>query len=156
VADSRNSCYVALSGSAPFKGLDVPVIDTIEKGGLVLEAKAGDIVYYEAMRGGLGLYLVMEGEIEILRGAATAGERQLAKLEPGQCFGEFSLIDGQDSSASARALTQVKLFFFPRARFQQLIESDVNVARLVYHNLLKLLIQRLRATSTAAAALSPA
>jgi CRP-like cAMP-binding protein len=129
----------------------MPVIDTIQKGGLMLDAKAGDVVYYENMRGGLGLYVVVEGQVEIFRGANSTGEKHLATLEPGQCFGEFSLIDGHDSSASARALSTIKLFFFPRARFQQLVESDVQIAKLVYHNLLKLLINRLRTTSDSAA-----
>ena len=139
-----------LGGSTAFKGLAAPTLEGIMQKGLLLEAKAGDVVFFEQMRGGPGLYVVLAGEVEVFQSPAPKNRLSrirrvhLNLLQPSDCFGEYSLIDGKESSASARALVNTVLFFLPRGEFQRITEQDVAVGRTIYHNLLLVLIQRLR------------
>lgn len=140
----------ALSQSAPFQGLAASILEGIMHKGLLLEAKAGDVVFYEQVRGGPGLYVVLSGEVEVFRSpvAKTRLSRprrvHLNLLKSSDCFGEYSLLDGKESSASARAVVNSVLFFLPRGEFQRTIEQDAAVGRTIYRNLLLVLIQRLR------------
>jgi CRP-like cAMP-binding protein len=131
-----------LGESVPFKGLDPIVLDHILGTGLMLEAKAGDVVFFEKLRGP-GLYVVLKGEVEVF----IAGKRpatRLNTLRPSDCFGEYSLIDGKESSASARALSATRLYFLPRGEFLRLTQQNAATGRTIYHNLLLFLIERLR------------
>ncbi len=139
-----------LSRSVPFNGVDASIIDSLLEHGLVLSAKEDELVFYEHMRGGLGLYVILDGEIEIYRtqksdnGDEHSSEMHLATLTPGQCFGEYSLLDGQNTSAAAKAMVDSKLFLLSRGEFEKVIQHDAEAARTIYRNLLLFLIDRLR------------
>lgn len=132
-----------LGQSVPFRGLDPIVLDHILSVGLVLEAKTGDVVFFEKLRGP-GLYIVLQGKIEVFLAGKKASPTPLNTLQPSDCFGEYSLIDGKESSASARALTPSRLYFLPRGQFDRLTQQNAATGRTIYHNLLLYLIQRLR------------
>jgi CRP-like cAMP-binding protein len=137
-----------LAGSVVFKDLAPEVIETILKQGMILEAKKDDLVYFEHMPGGIGLYLVLQGEVEIFRSLAqdsgTPQQIRLNTLTPGYCFGEYSLLDGHSTSASAKALESSRLFFLPRGEFLRLIDNDPVTGKTIYRNMLLFLIDRLR------------
>jgi CRP/FNR family transcriptional regulator, cyclic AMP receptor protein len=138
-----------LAESVPFRGLQPTAIEHIARQGLLLEAADGAPVSYEQMRGGIGLYVVLEGQVEVFRSeppnsGAPDRQRHLNTLQRGQCFGEYSLLDGKSTSASARAIGASRLFFLPRGEFQRLVEQDAAAGKTIYHNLLLCLIDRLR------------
>ena len=144
----------AVSACTAFKGLHASVLNTLLAKGLALEAKSKDVVFFESARGGPGLYVVLTGEVEVFRAAPPKGKAaerprlvRLNTLGPGQCFGEYSLIDGRESTASARALADTVLFFLPRGEFMRLVASDDTAAKTIYLNLLLMLIDRLRQKS---------
>jgi CRP-like cAMP-binding protein len=140
----------SLSACTVFKGLEPLALNTLLAKGLALEAKPKDLVFFESERSGPGLYVVLAGKVEVFRArppiSKTAKPRQvrLNIVGPSQCFGEYSLIDGKASSASARAISDVVLFFLPRGEFLRLVENDSATAKTIYHNLLLILIDRLR------------
>lgn len=137
-----------LKRSAVFKDLDDAALERVLQRGMLLEAKCDDVILYENMRGGMGLYIILSGQVEILLlGTQNISEVHLAALGPGSCLGEYSLIDGQTTSATAKALDDTRLFFIARGSFQQLIESDAEAGRQILHNLLVYLVQRLRLKS---------
>lgn len=146
--DKPEADRAVLAASVVFKGLPPAAIEGIQKQGLVLEARPGDLVSFQNMRGGMGLYLLLEGAVEVFRenGKSDDAERseRLNVLQPGQIFGEYSLFDQRNTSASARALTASRLFLLPRGEFEALLERDAVLARTVYRNLLVYLIARLR------------
>jgi CRP/FNR family transcriptional regulator, cyclic AMP receptor protein len=138
-----------LAESVPFRGLQPAAIEHIARQGLVLEAADGAPVSYEQMRGGIGLYVVLEGRVEVYRAeppnsGAPDRQRHLNTLQRGQCFGEYSLLDGHSTSASARAIGASRLFFLPRGEFQLLVDQNPSVGKTIYRNLLLCLIERLR------------
>ena len=139
-----------LEASVVFKGLEPLALEHILQHGLLLEARKDELVFYENMRGGMGLYVLLEGQVEIFRspepGAETppSGQVHLNFLGPGQCLGEYSLMDGLTTSASARAVSDTWLFFFPRGEFLRVMDDDSGIVQIIYRNLLLYLIKRLR------------
>jgi CRP-like cAMP-binding protein len=71
---------------------------------------------------GLGLYVVLAGEVEVTKRQAS-GEVMLARLREGDIFGEMSLLNNQATSASVRAVRQSTILFLAREYFQRLIEA---------------------------------
>jgi ABC-type lipoprotein export system ATPase subunit len=79
-------------------------------------------------------FMVAQGEVEIVLGDRGGGETRLARLGPGQFFGEIELTRGGDSLASVRAAPEaaVELAVLPRAEFIQLVDESA-LARRVLH-----------------------
>jgi hypothetical protein len=59
---------------------------------------------------------------------------------PGQTSGPIT-----STSAAARATAGAKLFFLSREEFRSIAEGDARVGKVIYLNLLRFLITRLRA-----------
>lgn len=139
-----------LRSSVVFKDLPEADLERIASQGLVLDARGGDLILYEQMKGGVGVYLIVTGTVEALHLEGEAGsgkETVLGTLVPGDCLGEYSLIDGRETSAYARAVEDTKLFFLPRAAFLRIVEQNPAAGNTVYRNLLVYLIARLRSAN---------
>lgn len=77
---------------------------------------AGDVLIREG-EVGTGLYVVLRGEVAIMR-----GEHEVARLGPSELFGEISLLRREPTSATVRALgSGVELLFLHRDYFERLI-----------------------------------
>ncbi|MEX2221429.1 MAG: cyclic nucleotide-binding domain-containing protein [Candidatus Rokuibacteriota bacterium] len=139
-----------LARSVAFECLSTAALDHIIARGLLIEMAPGEMVLAEGTRGP-GLYVVLEGLVEIfLPDGATGGARRptevhLNTMGPGRCLGEYSLIDEHSTSAAARAMAGAKLFFLSREEFRRIAEGDPRVGKVIYLNLLRFLITRLRA-----------
>lgn len=83
---------------------------------------AGESVFEQGDRAGL-VYTIDEGEIDIVRILADGGEELLARLGPGQYFGELGALLGYPRSASARAATDVLLTAYGPQTFRESILS---------------------------------
>jgi CRP-like cAMP-binding protein len=84
---------------------------------------------------GNGLYIVVSGEVRIV-----AGSDELARLGPGEFFGELSVIDQQPRSASALADGPTACLALASWDLVALLEQDPGLAM----NLLRELAVRLR------------
>jgi CRP-like cAMP-binding protein len=146
-ADSNDRAILA--GSVVFRGLTLDELEPVLSASEVITRKPRDLVVREGTVGD-GLYVVLEGEVEVFlpEQAAGGGQRasriRLNRLGPGRCLGEYGVIDDQPSSASASAITATRLWFLPKAEFRKLVERHDRVGRIVYGNLLRYLITRLR------------
>jgi CRP/FNR family cyclic AMP-dependent transcriptional regulator len=98
----------------------------------VRSLSAGEVVFEESS-GSDELYVIAEGEIDILvdpaliraPGGPTAEPAAIARLRRGQSFGEIALVDQGLRSASARsAQDNTRLVVIPRDRLILLCESD--------------------------------
>ncbi|HEV8642135.1 MAG TPA: cyclic nucleotide-binding domain-containing protein [Methylomirabilota bacterium] len=148
-AADLNNYRTILANSVVFQGLRPTDLDPVLSSSDVIARKPGELILSEGTPGD-GLYIVLEGEIEIFlpERAASGAHRptrvRLNRLGPGRCLGEYGVIDDQPSSASAAALTPARLCFLPKAEFRRLVERHDRVARIVYANLLRYLVSRLR------------
>jgi len=67
-----------------------------------------------------GLYMIVAGDAAVKIGVGDAA-REVARLGPGQFFGEMSLITGEPRSASVVALTHVDTYRLDKASFEELV-----------------------------------
>ena len=75
-------------------------------------------------------YLVLEGVVGIYRDGLI-----MARYKPGGFFGEFSMIDGQSYSASAKAETDVVVASLESNDFYRMVEENHDLAKCVIQDL---------------------
>ncbi len=68
---------------------------------------------------GRGLFVVLSGELEVIKGEGTS----LASLRSGDVFGEMALIRGGVTSAAVVALTPATVLFLGREIVQKMVEG---------------------------------
>lgn len=115
------------------------------------EYKVGDIIFYEAEPGN-SLYVIIEGEVEILRKDAEGKLKPIALLKSGDFFGEMSLIDKEMRSATARAKTDVKALVLTAENLHSFAKIYRNGFTMVVINIARVLSKRLRETNNKLAA----
>ena len=89
------------------------------------EVAPGTVIIREG-DAGQGLFVVLAGEVEVLKqdGGEVAGkEIALARLRAGEVFGEMSLLNNQPTSATVRAVRPSTILFLAREYFQRLIQA---------------------------------
>ncbi len=83
---------------------------------------ADQLIFDQGERGDR-LYVIVDGEIEIVRKDNGGAEHVLAKLGPGECFGEMALVSDQPRNAAARSRTDVNVITVDRAAFSALFAT---------------------------------
>ncbi len=86
---------------------------------------AGEFIFREG-DGGDTMFIVQEGEVEILR-EVHGREARLAVLEEGDFFGEMALLEGLPRVASARAETDCVLLRIDESTFDHMIHSNPEI-----------------------------
>ncbi len=115
------------------------------------EYKTGDIIFYEAEPGN-SLYVIIEGEVEILRKDAEGKLKAIAVLKSGDFFGEMSLIDKEMRSATARAKGDVKALVLTSENLHSFAKIYRNGFTMVVINIARVMSKRLRETNSKLAA----
>ena len=90
------------------------------------------------------MFVLERGNVEILR-EHEGREVHLCELGPGDCFGEMSLIECRNRSASIKALTDCAAIELPLATLHALYEHDVKQFALIQMNIAREISRRLRA-----------
>ena len=98
--------------------------------------KAGEEIVKEGSTG-IGFHLILDGAAEV-----RSGGNPLAKLGPGQYFGEISILDNEPASADVIALQDSKCLVLSASAFKTLVTQN----RAVTLKILREFAQRLRAT----------
>jgi CRP/FNR family cyclic AMP-dependent transcriptional regulator len=115
----------------------------------------GDAVV-EAGASEQSLFLVLEGELEVLVPHGRRGHRRIASVGAGSVIGELSFFDGGARSALVRAVTQALLAELTPADFELLAVASPSLARRLLFDLGRILAQRLRAVQQASDTLAGA
>jgi CRP/FNR family transcriptional regulator, cyclic AMP receptor protein len=105
----------------------------------------GEAVFSEGDPG-KGLFVVLDGEIEVIRDVGQ-GPQRIVAFGPGTAFGELALIDDLPRSASAVATMPTRLLILYRSHFEDLVAGDRAIALVVAKNLLRLLAGYVRAAN---------
>lgn len=100
-------------------------------------------VIFEAGTPGLGMYVILEGEVTIIE-RQPEEDNVLAVLKEGSFLGELSLIDDLNRSATAIATKPTKLVGFFRPQLLQLIHQRPKLGVKLLERLAKIVFQRLR------------
>lgn len=91
--------------------------------------QAGDSIFHKGDLG-TGMYVIYTGEVAILDGAT-----ELARFNRGDFFGELALLDTETRSATAEAITDVRLLRIDQDDFYDLMEERGEVLRSIVKSL---------------------
>ena len=89
----------------------------------------GQIVFHQGELG-RSFYIILSGDVEVFL-EQQAGETHVAKLGPGEYFGEMSLLRGVRRNASIRALTSVDLLTISGSDFTALAGSSAHFGQIL-------------------------
>lgn len=92
------------------------------------------------------LYIVIDGEVEVLKKSRRQRDVRVAILGPNDSFGEMSIIDVQPRSATVRALGPSRLLKMTSENLDSLYRSDLKSYALITLNIARDLSRRLRVT----------
>ena len=134
-----------LRETALFRGLSIDEIEELLAVAEDQEHAAGANILHEGGRD-RALYVIFDGEVEIVLPTPSLGETTVIKLGAGSVFGESTFFHPAPHVAVARCLTQVLAVRLPRQRFDHLLENSSLAAYKLAANAATLLAERLQST----------
>ena len=90
------------------------------------------------------MFVVLSGELEVVRHSVNGTEGRVALLGPGNWVGEMSIVDPQPRSATVRALSPTVLLRLASEDFDRLYRRDVKSYLMLILNISRELARRLR------------
>jgi small-conductance mechanosensitive channel/CRP-like cAMP-binding protein len=130
--------------------LDAEQTERLTRSGQVHELPTGAVIVREA-EPGASLYIVLTGTLEVSRVEADGKPRTIARLLPGEVFGEMSLLTGTPRSATVTAASPVTLVEIRKEDFDPILRSQpALIAKLSEIEAVRLLANRNAAQLTAA------
>ena len=95
---------------------------------------------------GRDMFVVLQGELEVLKRSHRGTDARVALLGPGDWVGDMSIVDIQPRSASVRALAPTRLLRVTAADLDNIYRTDLKAYSIVILNLARELSRRLRVT----------
>ena len=135
-----------LRGLALFRHLPEERLAELARALEVRAVPAGTVVFEEGSPGD-ALFLLSAGEVRIDKRSEAGGVAEIARLVPGDAFGEMALIESVPRSARAVAHTDAVLLALGRADLERWLRSDPQTAVGFFVELLRVLSRRLRRSS---------
>ena len=131
---------------ALFGALSDEVVDRLARALKVMRVGPGDTIFREGDTVAREMYVVLDGEIEVMKRSRRGRDVRVAILGPADCFGEMSMIDMQSRSATVRALAPSRLLTVTSEDMDALYRSDLKSYSLIVLNIARDLSRRLRVT----------
>lgn len=115
----------ALRQSPLFEGLSRKQLEHLARLSDDLDMPVGTVLCKEGARG-REFFVIVEGEAEVSRGA-----RHIATLGPGEFFGEISLLERVNRTATVTAASPLRFFVISDRAFQSVLDIDSTIERKV-------------------------
>ncbi len=126
-----------------FGGLSDEILETFVAALARLELSSGVDVFHEG-EAGRDLFVILDGEVEVLRRSKRGHETRVALLGPGDWFGEMSILDVLPRSATMRVVAPAQLLRFTAHDLDVLYRRDLRSYSLLVLNVARELSRRLR------------
>lgn len=123
-----------LRGVELLNGMSAPDLLRVAQMCQIVRYRRAERIFTAAQPGG-SLYVVMSGRVKIFGSSAQGRSKTFAYLEPGDFFGEMSLIDDEVRSASASALDDSVLIMLKGEDYRKLVMSRPVIALTVMRTL---------------------
>jgi cAMP-dependent protein kinase regulator len=104
-----------------FAGLGSAELDRLAAKMLVTRYSAGDTIVEQGAAGDR-FFVIVDGQVEVVRREDDGVEARLAALGVGDFFGEMALLDRAPRSATVRALSPVETYTLTADDFQRMLE----------------------------------
>ena len=124
-----------------FAGLEHQELDRLFAKLIRRTFQKGEIIFHQDDPGDR-LYFVVEGLVTISIVSQDGRENDIALMNPGDCFGEMSVLDGGSRSATAVASEATETMTLSREDFLSFLQEHTSMAV----QIIKLLVRRLRTT----------
>ena len=118
---------VALESTKLFGGLSLADAELLNASAQIREFPHDHIIFKEGDVGD-GMYVLRSGAVQISAVVGQGERKPLARLNPGDYFGEMALVDNEPRSASANAEGETSVFYLPRELVLKLLERSPNLA----------------------------
>lgn len=90
------------------------------------------------------MFVVLQGDMEVLKHSKTGSDARVAVLGPGDWFGEMGVIDVQPRSASVMTVSPARLVRISAADLDRLYRYDVKAYAIIVLNIAREMSRRLR------------
>lgn len=134
-----------LRGFTIFGALSDEAVEHIGEKLTYQDLNAGTALFREGEHGS-SLFLLVHGEVEVVKHARSGGDARVAMLGPGDWFGEMSVIDVQPRSATARLVAPSRVIEMKSSDLDDIYRTDVKAYALIVLNIARELSRRLRVT----------
>jgi CRP/FNR family transcriptional regulator, cyclic AMP receptor protein len=142
VSDREQSAVELLKSVTLFADLEGEELERFSHVAVPRSFPAGTRVFHEGDSSD-ACYIVKEGSFRVTREHSDGRAITLATLGPGEIFGELAMLDGDERSASAEALTDGELLALPAGDVRSLLARHPEIAL----KLVAGLVRRLRAAN---------
>ncbi|MBN1333367.1 MAG: Crp/Fnr family transcriptional regulator [Synergistales bacterium] len=116
-----------LSKISFFQGLELEELDDIASIAGRKDLHKGEILFMEGDEGN-GFYIVNSGRVKIFKESPDGKEVIIHICGPLDQFGQVAVYAGRTFPASAQAMADSTLLFFPRKEFRELIKNKPDLA----------------------------
>lgn len=110
-----------------FQGLPPEQLETIGKIAVLQTYRKGEAIFWEGDEGS-GFFVVKLGRVKVFKTSLEGKEQILHVFEAGEHFAEVPAFDGKCFPASAAAVENAEVLFFPRTNFLDLLRQEPNLA----------------------------
>ena len=117
-----------------FSGFNEDELRRVAEHSRILEAPAGTVIT-QIGDAGDSFFIIIDGTAGVRTPVGAGGQ-----LQPGDCFGEMSLVDGEPRSATIVATTDLRLLVVDRSHFWRLLDETPELMR----RILTILSRRVR------------
>jgi len=129
-----------------FGGLDDETLGVLSRALPSVQVSVGEPIVTEG-DAAREMFVVLDGELEVLKRTPSGGDVRIAMLGPGSWFGEMSILDVQPRSATVRALAPSRLLRLSAESVDRhLYRRDPKAYSLFVMNIARELARRLRVT----------
>lgn len=132
-----------ISSSPLFEMLSDQELASVSELATPTKIKAGEVIIEEGELGD-SLFVIVSGEIEVLRRDAAGEPRLLTQLRAPEFFGEMSLIDREYRSATVRARTDADLLHLTAENLATFRNQHRDGFTFIIINIARVLSARLR------------
>jgi signal transduction histidine kinase len=127
-----------------FGGLLTDALHAVAHTAQLKQFAAREVIFKEGDPGD-GLYVVIEGMVQMSALVSENQRRVLSQVGPGDFFGEMAILDNEPRSATAAAEQESKLAFIPREDMLKALEASPKLAL----TLMREFSQRMRESNSA-------
>ncbi len=132
---------ILLRGIEIFEGLAVGELAAVASVTEEIDSPAGEIVIREGEPGET-LYLIIKGEVSVIKGLGSENEIELDRIKAGDYFGEMALFEDIERTASIKTESDSRLLILHKQEFKQIVREYPQIA-LEICKVLSLRIRRL-------------